>query len=179
MNARTLIRLHRTRAEGQRGFTLLELVACLAILSLLTGIAVDRARDNMELAEKAAMETQYLMLRSAMDLQVASLISAGRSTELASLARRNPVEWLKQAPANYLGAVAGESAAGDRAGNWYFDTLSAELVYVASRRAHLRPDSAGRYRVRYQVSTGLADKPGKGGAFSWPLLSVVEPYQWF
>jgi prepilin-type N-terminal cleavage/methylation domain-containing protein len=179
MTSRTWTRPQRARAAAQRGFTLLELVTCLAILSLLTGFAVDRASDNMELAEKAAVETQHLMLRSAMDLQVASLISAGRSADLAGLARRNPVEWLKQAPANYLGPVAGEPAAGGRAGYWYFDTLSAELVYVASRHAHLKPDRAGRYQVRYQVSTGPADKPGKGATFSWPLFSVVEPYQWF
>jgi hypothetical protein len=148
-------------------------------MSVLVGFAVDRARDNMELAEKAAMETQYLALRSAMDLQVAKLISEGRSADLAGLIRRNPMEWLRQSPANYLGPTAGEPAVGGRVGYWYFDTISAELVYLASRHAHLQPDSAGRYRVRYQVSTGPADKAGNGVATVWPLLTVVEPYRWF
>ena len=169
----------RCRGASQRGLTLIELVVCLAIMIALVGFTLNRSRDSMELAEKAAMETQYLALRSAMHLRVAKLISTGRTSELASFIGSNPMQWLGQEPANYLGAVAGETAVGGRVGAWYFDTISAELVYLASRHAHLKPDSAGRYRVRYQVSTAAAVKPGADLSMVWPVLSVVEPYQWF
>ena len=77
-------RSQRCRRSSQRGLTLIEFVVCLAIMSALVGFTLNRSRDSMELAEKAAMETQYFALRSAMHLRVAKLISTGRTSELAS-----------------------------------------------------------------------------------------------
>jgi prepilin-type N-terminal cleavage/methylation domain-containing protein len=163
----------------QDGFTLFELVAVLGIFSLLIAFAADRAFDNMEMAEKAAMETQFLMIKSGMDLQIAGLISAGRGAEIGALTRRNPVEWLKAGPAGYLGAFAGEPTGMDLAGRWYFDTRTRELVYLANRHAHLRADGSGRFRVRYQVSNGAAVSGAMGGSADWPSIGPVEPYTWF
>lgn len=169
------------RSRPMRGFTLFELIVVIGIFSILVGYALDKSFDNLELGEKAAMETQRLMMRSGMDLQIAGLISSGRERDIVRLAGRNPVDWLREKPANYLGAHAGAPSGQEVTGGWYFDTSTGELVYVPKRHANLKPDRSGLFRIRFHV-TVAAPGDASGGAVrtpEWPRLVPVEPYVWF
>ena len=162
----------------QSGFTLLELCVVIVIFSILIGYLLSKVFDNLEIAEKSAMETQRMMMRAGMDLQIAGLIAGGREKELPRLRGSNPVEWLREPPANYLGAFASEPEQGAEDGGWYFDTSAREIVYLPKRYRYLVPGQNGRYRVRFQVVASSLNDRG-GGAMDWPVLVPVEPYAWF
>ena len=173
----------RVRA-GESGFTLFELIIVIGIFSILVGFLLDRALDNFELAEKTTMETQRMMMRAGMDLEVAGLITAGRERDAARLAGRNPVDWLREKPPRYLGEFAGEPPDAAATWGWYFDSNRKEIVYLVKRHAHLKPDSTGRFRVRFHVvwrdEASVARRVGEVQRKSvWPVLAPVETYTWF
>ena len=166
------------------GFTLFELIVVIGIFGILVGVLLDRALDNLELAEKATMETQRMMMRAGMDLEIAGLITAGRERDAARLAGRNPVEWLREKPPQYLGEFAGEPPDAASSWGWYFDRNKKEIVYLAKRHAYLKPDSTGRFRVRFHVvwrdEASVALRVGEVQRKSvWPVLVPVETYIWF
>ena len=151
----------------------------IAIFSILIGYLLDKVFDNLEIAEKSAMETQRMMMRAGMDLQIAGLMSSRREKEITRLAGHNPVEWLRETPVNYLGAFASEPEQAGENGGWFFDTTAREIVYVAKRHAYLKPDLSGRFRVRFHVVLDGANDRKSGTITSWPVLAPVEPYAWF
>ncbi len=162
----------------QPGFTLLELCVVIVIFSILIGYLLSKVLDNLEIAEKSAMETQRMMMRAGMDLHVAGMITAGRERDLPRLRGSNPVEWLREPPANYLGAFASEPQQASEDGGWYFDTTAREIVYTPKRHSHLKPGQDGRYRVRFHVVASSASDRSSG-AMAWPVLVPAEPYVWF
>ena len=162
----------------QSGFTLLELCVVIVIFSILIGYLLSKVFDNLEIAEKSAMETQRMMMRAGMDLQIAGLIAGGREKELPRLRGSNPVEWLREPPANYLGAFASEPEQVSEDGGWYFDTTVREIVYTPKRHSHLKPGQDGRYRVRFHVVASSVNGRSSGEV-TWPVLVPAEPYAWF
>ena len=165
-------------ARRQHGFTLFEMIVVIGIFSVLVGFLLDKAFDNFELAEKATMETQRMMMRTGMDLQIAGLITSGRERDAARLVGHNPVEWLREMPPNYLGEFAGEPPEASSAWGWYFDTSKKQIVYLPKRHAHLKADSTGRFRVRFRVALH-EEVNGKQSKNVWPVLVLVEAYSWF
>ena len=166
------------------GFTLLELLVVILVVGLLSGVLLERLWFYQEQAEKAAMQQMVGNLRSALHLQIADRLLKGRQN-LAGLAKDNPMDWLMQPPANYLGERFGPEPGTVAGGNWYFDLRDKTLVYVVARSAHFAANPSGRKQVRYQVrpvasrsaqaNLDSADKPAIEGV----ILVLVEPYQWF
>ena len=75
------------RAPGKRaqGFTLLELVVVIIIISTLAAVLMDRVLFYQEAAERAAMEQMAGILRSALQFQVADRLLKGKTRELPLL----------------------------------------------------------------------------------------------
>ena len=172
------MRLPARSGAQQRGFTLFELFVVILIFSVLIGYLLDKVFDNLEIAEKSAMETQRMMMRAGMDLHIAGMITAGRERDLPRLRGSNPVEWLREPPANYLGAFPAEPKQAGEDGGWFFDTTAREIVYTPKRNTHLKPGQDGRYRVRFHVVASSV-KGRSNGEVAWPVLVPVEPYAWF
>lgn len=173
-----------THAAGrcrQVGFTLFELIVVIVIFSIMVGYLLTKALDYLEIAEKATMETQRMMMRAGMDLQIAGLVTAGRERDIPALARINPMDWLREKPANYLGAFAAAPAGPNADTGWYFDTRAGELVYLPKRHANLKPDLNGQFRIRFHVMLAAPGEPTAGSVRTaeWPRLVPVEPYVWF
>jgi prepilin-type N-terminal cleavage/methylation domain-containing protein len=167
-----------------RGFTLLELIVVIAVISILVGELLKRVPIYTEQAEQAAMEQTVGALQSALTMRVGSLMTHAAATEkeLKALAAENPLDWLQQKPKNYAGEFFNPTPKTAAPGQWMFDLKSRDLIYVVDRSGHFIPGKDGqkwiRFHVRfvYEASPGNADGGKKGLASS--LFEPTEPYHW-
>lgn len=161
-----------------RGFTLIELVVVIVIISVLATVALRRLTVYQELAEKTAMESTLSTIKTGLQIRLAELIIANRQSEAKRLENGNPMQWLAEEPANY-GGVYHQAA---ESGNWYYDERQHELVYVVHTGEFLTVEAAGdgkqlRFRtkvLRSHIETGGAKIETVTGV----TLVPVYPYHW-
>ena len=168
-----------------RAFTLFELVVVVTIIAVLASVLAERLLTYPERAEKAAMEQVVVVLRSALQLRVAGLLVRDRMNDIKQLESANPMDWLSDRPANYIGVFAGAPPADLSPGKWYFDGLSRLLVYVPQRTRHFVPGKDGQTAIRFHVHIDVGVLPGEESQAS-PMrglanmqLTATEPYNWF
>lgn len=159
----------------QSGFTLFELVVVIILVAVLGGVALDRFYLYQEMAEAESAKRDLSMLKTALNIRSAELISANRWDELQRLPQQNPFDLLEERPANYGGLWSGE----ERPGHWYFDPGARTVTYVPSRREAFSAPGGERY-PRFVV-TGLNSS---GQAVSGPGVAYVNLrpagiYRWF
>ena len=168
-----------------QGFTLIELLVVIIIISTLAAVLLDRMLFYQEAAEKAAMEQMAGTLRSALHLQIADRLLHGKTSDIAALAQDNPMDWLSEQPANYVGVRFDPRPGEVPKGSWYFDLKDKTLVYVVARGGDFVPDLAGRKEVRYQVRLvyGREAQVSRNSTdereISGVILALAEPYHWF
>lgn len=170
--------MHLSRAHrGTKGFTLLELVVVICIISTLGAFLANRLQSTAELAEKTSMEYIANEISTALLFEFANNMVRGTQGKIPGMMQTNPMDWLVQKPANYLGEFADAPSGEDQLGNWYYDTRDHVLVYLVRRGDYFHPDSTGAKRVRYRVKVLFdTDEPR---AVVGVILSPVEPYKWF
>lgn len=132
-----------------RGFTLIELIVVISIVAVTSALALDKLFWYQGQAEKASMEYTASIIKSNLWLNAASLMMAERSSEVAALAERNPIDLLEQKPANYLGEVDSSKTAALQGGNWFYDHKQHQVIYVVGQRRDFKPDVADDYAIRY------------------------------
>ena len=170
----------------ENGFTLIEFVVVIIIISTLAAVLMDRMLFYQEAAEKAAMEQLAGTLRSALHFQIADRLLNGKTADIAELAQDNPMDWLAEHPSNYVGDRFAPRAGDVPRGHWYFDLKDRHLVYVVSRGEHFTPNPQGRKEVRYVVRLIFKQNKAKEDARSADIqlvngviLAPVQPYAWF
>ncbi len=122
---------HEERAirPRSRGFTLLELVVVIAIISILVTVALDRLLPLIDEAERVAVLRVEGQLRSTLVMEAAKRVVRGESARISELEGSNPVNFLLEPPKNYVGELETTETAGAPARHWYFDASSRRLVY--------------------------------------------------
>lgn len=113
----------------QPGFSLLELVTVIAIISILVAIALERLLPYVDEAERVSVIRLEGQLRSTLMMEAAERIVQGRSSTLTELNDSNPVHFLLEPPKNYLGELHMPPDGATPARHWYFDTASRRLTY--------------------------------------------------
>ena len=139
-----------SRATG-RGFTLLELIVVICVFATLFGVALDRLQRYQDDAERAVMRSTLASFKTALQLQVAELLIGRRGDQVDRLQGQNPVLWLEEPPANYLGAFAAGEMREKPPGSWYFDTRAGELVYLPRAAIFAAEGSNAPYELRFRV----------------------------
>jgi len=134
-----------------------------------------------EVAEKTAVETTVLNMRTGLRYKMTELMLHGRVPEISRLAGENPVKWLASAPSGYLGACRGVKLDAISPGSWCFDEERRELLYRINRSSHFVPGPSGEKGLRFRIV-------GAGKSPSAPVTSqvvegvklvLVEEYRWF
>lgn len=173
-----------TRKRVQ-AFTIFELVVVVTIIAVLASVLAEHLLTYQERAEKASMEQTVVVLRSAMQLRAAALLVRDRLNDVKQLESDNPMNWLSDRPANYIGVFADPPPADISAGKWYFDGRHKLLVYVPQRTRHFVPGTDGQTAIRFRVQIDVGLLPGEEGranpmqGLSNMQLIATGPYNWF
>ena len=168
----------------QRGFSFLELILVIAIISLLFTVAVDKLLILKVEAERTAMAQILGSLRSAMGIQVASHISNDTIKELIESENSNPMDWLSEKPENYIGVLDEPDPTDIELRSWYFDSYNKHLVYRVSSGEYFKSSLKGAKRARFRVNLDYTDV-NEDGEFNENIdeihgltLQSIEPYKW-
>ncbi|MHB8743353.1 MAG: prepilin-type N-terminal cleavage/methylation domain-containing protein [Sulfuricaulis sp.] len=171
-------------AKTLGGFTLLELVIVIVIISILLVLAISRFLALQVDAERVSMETMVGTLNSAIGMKVAESIVKSKVADLPSFAGSNPMDLLAQLPPNYLGELDGVDPATLEDGNWYFDKRAKLLVYLVRNKGFFKGGVPNPPRARFALRLVYSDI-NRNGVFDRGVdeieglsLSPVEPYSW-
>ena len=170
--------------RGERGFSLLELVIAIVIISVLLVIAVDRLLRLRFEAEHATVQSVIGALRSALYIEFAGAAARNQMARMDVAPGSNPMLRLAERPDAYAGEFFGADPALFEAGTWYFDTRDRALVYlVRFPEAFISPLS-GPPRLRLTIEPDFEDldRNGRFDPGRDPLrglkLVPIEPYYW-
>lgn len=179
-----------TREHGEmqrviRGFSLIELLVVIIIISILMVLAIQRLLALQVDAERVVMESTTGTIRSAIGIKVAEKIVRQKINDLVSLEDSNPMNLLAELPRNYLGEFDGATDPYTlERGSWYFDTTTRTLVYLVDNTGYFSGGVDDPPRARFKVRLVYTDA-NTNGAFDPGIdsieglrLAVQEPYQW-
>lgn len=170
--------------RSSRGFTLIELIVVIIIIVTLMGLFMNRALFYQEQAEKTAMEQVAGAIQSALTLQYSQIMTRGKPSDVAALAKDNPINWLQKKPRNYAGEYYDPTPLAVQSGNWVFDLRSRDLVYVVRSADHFKPGRDGKKWIRFHVAvhydpSRLPSLQNAPPELTGILFEPVEPYSWF
>jgi len=166
------------------GFTLLEFVVVIILISILGIIALNSMWSWRIEAERTMIKSVAGNIRSALGLETANLALQNKLHQLPSLSGSNPVLFLAQPPAEYIGVHVDSSAKTQQPGIWYFNPLQKALVYTIRYSEGFKTPLKGQPRVRFRVKLIYSDKNGNkrydAGIDSIAGLDLhpMNEYQW-
>ena len=162
----------------QQGFSLLELSMVAVVLAVVFGVFLERLTFYQEAAEQARFESELQIFKTGLQFRMAELIAKNREKEARQLEGENPVRWLERPPASF----AGEYPDRPQPGNWYYDSLARELVYVVNQSRFLKTKDTRQpqqLRFRVQISYQPIDAPGgRVSGIAAITLASSHLFQW-
>ena len=172
------------RRNTIRGFTLLELVVVICLISILFVFAVNRLLKLEVEAERVSVQQTLGILQSALAMEIAAHVARDTLPELDRLIGSNPMDLLADVPVNYLGEIEKPRAGKIESGTWYFDKTGRILVYRVRNSEYLRTSLKGPARIRIKI-VPVFDDINSNGRYDSGLdrlkglrLQPVEAYRW-
>ena len=141
----------------QNGFTILELIVVIIIISILSLFAIDRIFAIRMAAEQAAVKQVVGTIKSALGLEVARLALEGKLSVVAKLDKSNPLLLLSQSPHNYIGEKKNSKEI-TQTGIWYFDKSQKALVYNVLYTENFKTSLKGLPRIRHRIELVYSDR---------------------
>jgi prepilin-type N-terminal cleavage/methylation domain-containing protein len=172
------------RVRCARGFSLLELLIVIVIISVLLVVAIDRLLALRFEAERATVQTVLGALRSALYIEFAAAAAKGEIKRMDTARGSNPMLHLAEKPEGYAGEFYGPEPKVFEPGTWYFDLRDRTLVYVVRFPQQFVTPLAGPPRLRLMVDPDYddIDRNGRFDAGRDPVrgLKLVpqEPFFW-
>jgi len=169
------VALLQRRRQGGAGYFEFAVVA--VVFAVLCGVLLNKLQFYQEEAERLAAQQVVTSVRAALASKAASLYLRGNESELAALARQNPMDWLERRPPNYAGEFDSATPGAVPFGNWYFDRTSATLSYVLNKRGFFGDNSPKRlnYKVKFaQHPSNLTQNHEGLGPGGVTLEQIVE-----
>ncbi len=139
------------------GFTLLELVVVIIVISILGLFALDRFWSLRVAAERAAVKQVTGNIRSALGMEVARYALDNRLAELPHLDGSNPMRLLAQTPTGYIGETSIDPAEIAK-GSWYFDPTTKTLNYHVTYHENFDSPLEGLPRIRWRITLIYRDR---------------------
>jgi prepilin-type N-terminal cleavage/methylation domain-containing protein len=148
--------------RDERGFSLLELLIVIVIISLLTVLAIDRLLKLRFEAERVMVQAVVAGLRSALYIDFAAAAAKGQMDRMDAAPGSNPMLRLSEKPETYAGEFYGPDPATFEPGTWYFDTRDRALVYIVRFAEQFVTPLSGPPRARFAVEADYEDVDRNG-----------------
>jgi prepilin-type N-terminal cleavage/methylation domain-containing protein len=148
--------------RNQQGFSLLELVTVIAIISILVVVALKRMLPYIDEAERVSVIRLEGQLRSTLVMEAAKRIVRGESATITDLNGSNPVQFLLEPPKNYVGEVNAGTLQDVGPRHWYFDSGRRELVYRLGQAFVPIAGDEHRENPAFSVRVAYSDRDGDG-----------------
>ena len=165
----------------QRGFTFLELVVVISIISILAVVALNYYYKLLVDVERTSMEHDLGVMRSAVSMQVAGHFAAGNMAGLKDLEDSNPMELLAEKPNNYLGVISHYRLDDIEKGSWFYDSQKNVLVYLVRNQLYFETELQDPARIYFKIFPVYSDRKQKSGIkkyISGLTLRSLQPYRW-
>jgi general secretion pathway protein G len=159
----------------QQGLTLLEFALVVVIAGLLMGLAMTKILRLEADVERVNMQRTVSALNSALAMEFADRVVNGRLDTVPQMAAINPMDWLAQVPATYVGTLGPAEAEAVPEGRWYYDAQQGLLVYRVAHAARFETGLEGLPRARFRVE--VVAHP-RGGAPQGIRMVAAEPFAW-
>ena len=167
------------------GFSLLELLVVIIIISALLGFAIEKLLKLQVQAERSSMESLIGTLQSAIALTISEHIAKGKIPELKKYLNSNPMALLANTPVNYLGSFGGPPE-NPEPGSWWYEKNSQTLVYLVLNQEYFSAQSGNsgqKTRAKFKI-IAVYDDNNSNGQFDQDdtlkglRLSPSAIYQW-
>ena len=172
------------KMKSKTGFSLLELVIVIIIISFLVTVAIAHLMRLQADAEQVVMESTLGVLRSAIGMKVAEHIVRYDLKGLGKYTHVNPIQLLAEMPNNYLGELKHAEPQHLETGHWYYDTTNVALVYLVRNTDRFKGGLKDPARARFRIGVVYQDI-NKNGFFDKKIdrieglrLSPLEAYTW-
>lgn len=150
------------KLSSQAGFSLVELVVVIALISLLVGIALNRLLPYIDEAERVAVLTLEGQIKSTLLMAAAKRIAGGKAASISELDGSNPMHLMLEPPKNYAGERRRQDSDDVPRRSWYFDLDSRRLVYRAGRRLGWHHDDIPPQDPEFGVRVAFDDRNRNG-----------------
>lgn len=161
--------------QRQRGMTLLEFALVVIIAGLLMGLAMTKILRLEADVERVNMQRTVSALNSALAMEFAERVVNGRLHTVPEMVEINPMDWLAQMPATYVGSLDPTGSEAVPKGHWYYDVQQGLLVYRVAHVGRFETGLEGVPRARFRVE--VVEHP-RDGAPQGVRMVAAEPFAW-
>jgi len=167
---------------SQAGFSMLELVVVIIIISTLLAIGINKLMKLQVQAERSALENIIGTLQSSIALTISEHVAKDRIPQLEKYISSNPMDLLASQPLNYKGSFAGKPKNMESA-SWWFDTRSRYLYYQVANRDYFSTAGEEKGAIKFKILAVYDDNNrngrfDKGEQLKGLRLKPSVPYKW-
>jgi prepilin-type N-terminal cleavage/methylation domain-containing protein len=170
--------------RAKRGFSLLELLIVIVVISVLLVIAIERLLRLRFEAERVSVQSVIAAMRSGLYIEFAAAAAGGQGTRIDAARGTNPMLRLSERPESYAGEFFGADPALFEPGTGYFDRRDRALVYLVRFPEEFVTPLSGPPRLRLAVEPDYDDldrngrfDPGRDPVRGLKLVPL-ESYYW-
>jgi len=146
-----------TKFRHQSGFSLLELIVVVVIISILFTLALSHLFKWRITAEQTSVKKLTAEMREALKLEVTSHYAKGRLQDILTLVGSNPLDYAIEKPESYIGERNAPNIGKLLPGEWVYNISRKLLIYRVRYPEHFITKLSGIKRIELKISLIYAD----------------------
>tara|TARA_R110002050_G_scaffold4499_2_gene21836 strand:- start:182 stop:721 length:540 start_codon:yes stop_codon:yes gene_type:complete len=173
-----MVNLDNRPRVTQRGFSLLELVVTLLIISILMAVAYAKLEQLAEKVERVSFEGSRNNIQAQVTLKVAYWFAEQQQRTTEQLVKGNPIDLIQHIPVNYAGELTYSELWAAPGEHWYFISDKQWLVYKVKRNIHLQNEFEQHDVLPFQLEVMFQNQHQDKGLVVSAKLQPLYKFDW-